>query len=446
MTVTDDFRNDLIQVLSALEKKHVSNDDYFKSIMREDKLISFPNKIYPQYLRLKLILRSKVNNAGKLISDKAIENTLDEFLLRLSYSDWAQVKHDAHKEITNLFYEIKKMESIKYLFVIPIMNLTIEEDIQIGDSWIINFSIKMLTDLAVKYQFMFAQGHDEDIFISDLPTQNETKTFVVVIVEAPDTEKAKELAVAKAETCLNVLRLYGSGMTCVIREDYKVSIAQHFIQINLKEGTIGSASNALYMANHFPVILKKDAIEKYKKHVLMQINPVLTKEKDELTDLEDNLLKAMNWYGNAVKEEHKNLKLVNAMVALETLLIPEGGKAKRDLIAKRFVSIVYNESTDYKKKEFFQDMRTMYQLRSSVLHCGESYIYDDDLEKLLRWVQITIQILVKKVDKYKTIFEVLDNEFPVNEKLFAKQKKTLFESAIRLIMSKFNRFSKSAKT
>ena len=377
-------------------------------------------------LFVKVSARSKVNNAGKLISDKAIEDKLNSFLLRLSYSDWDQVKHDAHKEISNLFREIKKMKSIRYLFVIPVMNLEIEEKIQIGDSWIINFSENLLTDLTVKYNFELAKVPDKDFLISKLPIHNETYTFIVVSVEAPDTEKAKELAIAKAETCLNILRLYGREMTCLLRIDYKKSISQRMIQINLNKRTYSENVQALYMANHFPVKLNKDLIEKFLTPVLMQINPLLTKEKDALTKLEDDVLNAINWFGDAVKDDHKNLKFVKAMVALETLLIPEGGLKKRDLIAKRFASIVYKDSSDTKKKEYFQNMRDMYQLRSSVLHYGEGYIYDDDLERLMSWVQTTLQILVKRVDKYENILEALDKEFPINEQLYAKVEKTLF--------------------
>ena len=63
-------------------------------------------------------------------------------------------------------------------------------------------------------------------------------------------------------------------------------------------------------------------------------------------------------------------------------------------------------------------MRDMYRLRSSIIHSGQGYIYEEDLEKLLVWVKITIQILLERSSKYKDLSEAINKEFPINETLY----------------------------
>lgn len=429
MKLKDDFRNDLVPIIDVLSTTRLPPEKYFKSIDHEGKFLAFPNEIYPQYLGLKKTLRLKANTAGKLISDDAIEGKLDDFLIKIKYAnDQKKVKSEIQKEIALLFNDIRNMQSIKHLFVIPVMNLQIEQDIAIGDSLIVNFNEDFLASLESKYKLNFS-FKEEDLkeSVLKLPKENQTRTFASVIVQAPDDTKALELAIQKADTCLNILRLYGQGSPFVIREEYVGSITQRLIHLNLANGTYGELGSALNISNHFPAVLKKDTVNQFQTNALAKINSFLTKDEDSLTQLQGDLLKAILWFGNAVKENQNTMKFVKGIAALEALLIPDGGIAKSEVIAKRFVSITFSSAPDTKKKEIFNEMRSMYQLRSSIIHSGDAYVYDDDLQKMMSWVQATIKILLSRADKYSNLKEATRNEFPINDKLYTQQtrKKTL---------------------
>jgi len=138
----------------------------------------------------------------------------DDFLLRLKYNgDNEKIRHEIDKRIVEFFDSLRKMKQSRYLFIIPVMNLTIEEDIEIGGNSIVTLNAPLFASLESAYSMKF--GIDRENYLNpvdELPKINETRTFAIIKTDAPDSEKALELALQKTETCLNILRLYGSDV------------------------------------------------------------------------------------------------------------------------------------------------------------------------------------------------------------------------------------------
>jgi hypothetical protein len=422
VTKIDDFRNELLPILNGISRTRIPRENCFQTIGIEPKLLCFPNEIAPAYFRAIRILREKSNGLGKLISDDELKRKLVEFLMELKYvADQEKVKREIDKHIVILFDSLKKMKSEKYLFIIPIMNLRLEEDIKIGDSSLVNLNAQVLASLNSTYSLKFNfDGKVLPNIADELPRDNETPTFAVVIAEAPDGSKALELAMQKSETCLNVLRLYYFNSSVLLRDEYKKYLARRLVCINLDEKSYREETTAINIRNHFPTKIDKNTIDEMKKTDLPIINILLCKRTDELTPLQGDLLTAILWFGNAVKDEQRNMGFVKSMMALESLLVPDGGTRKRDVIAKRFASIKYSSGSDPQKKEAFLNMRNMYELRNLIIHSGEGYVYEDDLQQLMSWVRVTIQIVMHYAEKFSTLQELIEKEYPVNEALYEK--------------------------
>jgi hypothetical protein len=192
------------------------------------------------------------------------------------------------------------------------------------------------------------------------------------------------------------------------------------IRINLDNKTYGEQVTAINLQNRFPTRIDKKATAALKKTDLSIINKLLCKKEDKLTRLQENILTAILWFGNAVKDEQRNMKFVKSMMALESLLIPDGRTGKCDMIAKRFASITYASGSDLQKTEAFLDMRNMYLLRNSIIHSGKGYVYEDDLQQLMSWARGTIQIILHFAEKLKTLSELIEKKYPVNEALYEK--------------------------
>ena len=70
--------------------------------------------------------------------------------------------------------------------------------------------------------------------------------------------------------------------------------------------------------------------------------------------LEETVLTSLFWFGNAMKEYEKDMKIIKLMTAIETILIPDGGLTKQHRLAARFTSILYGQESEEEKKKFMK--------------------------------------------------------------------------------------------
>ena len=415
MTPIRDFRKELLVILNGASIDITLQDDdkCFKSILAP-KSISYPNEIATNYGKMLRILRVISDKSNNPISDTELENKLDNFIIELKYrKDQKSVRREIDNHIVNFIKSLKIIKSDKFLFLIPIMNLNIQGFMQIGCSSIVTLTEELVRSLEKKYSMEFGYGLHGSEPIKQLRESNETETYGIVTVDAPDNEKAIELAIQKAETCLNILRVYSDTWNFVLRRDLKKTFGIRLIQANLNTKKYGVCSRSVNLqGNLAPTTLTKKGLENYNLKIKPVIDVLLSKPGRELTSLQKDLLTAIMWFGNAVKDDEKNMRFVKGIMALETLLVPNGGKAKCDVIAKNFVRIVFSGASKEKKSAAYKEMKEMYRIRSSIIHSGDGYVYKEDILKMLAWVRITIQVLLEKANQYENLSEVLSKEFP----------------------------------
>lgn len=420
MTIIEDFRRELQYILSTVVKKHLPYKDVFKAFTHEDKTLSFPKQVARSYQRAIRILRLKSKNVGKLISDKKLEDLLDEFLVEFKYGDETKAKEEIDKHIVKLFEKLKSMQTQRYLFLIPIMRMRLAQDIIIGDSALVNLDEQTLASLETKYSVKLRFG-DRSLSqaASEMVKRNETSVFAAVMIQAPDDEKALELAIQKTDTCLNILRLYYSTAPFVVRDEFRSEFPRGMVRVKLDENIYGEMLARINLVANVPLINSK-TINGLKEVGFEEVNRLLVKEANELTPLQRDILTAIFWFGNAVKETQRNMKFIKSAIALETLLAPDGGIGKRDRISRRFASIVYSEASDDEKKEVFREMQSLYDIRNSIIHSGEGYTYEDDLVQIMHWAQGIILFLLPYAEKANDIFELIEKEFPIDKNIYSE--------------------------
>lgn len=419
MTLIEDFRKELKILQSGIVKSHLPRQDRFMAISREGRILSFPKEIADSYLRAIRVLRLKSKNLGRLISDKELKSLFVSFLFDLKYGNEAKFMEKIDKNIVCLFDKLQSMRAQRHLFIIPIMSLSVAEDLFIGDTAIVNLTGQTLASLESKYSIKFRFSFQDLSQAADRMTKdNETAVYAIVTVDASDDEKALELAIQKADTCLNVLRLYNYGARFVVRDEYRRLVPRGIAYVNLDEKTYGEMESALNIVAHIPNI-DSSVIDEMKKAGFDMINNILSKRADELTTLQKDTLAAIFWFGNAVKEEQRNMKFIKSIIALETLLIPDGGQGKGNRISKRYASLLYAQVSDDEKKEVFLNLRSLYDIRNSIIHSGEGYVYEDDLIQVMHWTQAAILFVLEYAEKFSSISELIEKEFHVDETLYA---------------------------
>lgn len=418
MTLIEDLRREIKTIIRYATKDPKPDEDYFKTIINRRKLLVFSKEAAGSYMRAIRILRKKAENTGKLISDKKLERILDNFLIDLMY-DGKNKLSEIDKHIVNLFEKIRNMYSEKHLFIIPIMNLFLKQNICIGNVLLVHLNEQTLSVLESKYSIKLGFPKEDSLKIIDrIIKTNNTSTYAIVLVEAPDVEKATELAIQKADNALNILRLYSPSAPFVLREDYRSSFHIGIFHINLDKKSRGEQIKAINPVFDIPTIGSEE-IEKMKNHGLEIINKLLSKSTDELTPLQKDILTAILWFGNAVKEHQRDMKFIKCVIALESLLIPDGGIGKGERLSKRFASILCADKSDEVKRKFYLNMRDLYDIRNSIIHRGKTYVHEDDLNKMMYWTDATIQFLLYYAEKYNNICELIKNEFPIDEEIYS---------------------------
>jgi hypothetical protein len=178
MTAKDDFRTEIVQILNQVSKTPLPKNKYFRATGL-DKYVSFPNEIAQQYHRCIRILREKTSNSGKVVSDEPLEKKLDEFIVKLKYADnQEKIKREIDKYIIALFNDLKNVKSTKYLFVIPIMNLQLDENLEIGEGSLVNLNDHLVSSLNSTYSLTFNfDGKILPNIVDEMPKYNETSTY-----------------------------------------------------------------------------------------------------------------------------------------------------------------------------------------------------------------------------------------------------------------------------
>ncbi len=131
MTLIEELRAELKDILAGTVKEF-RQDDCFKSITRKERVLSFINAVARPYSRALRILRTKLANSRKYLSDEKLINMLDEFIVDLKYDDGARAMREIDSRITKLFDSIRAVKTETQLFIIPIMRLSVSQDITIG--------------------------------------------------------------------------------------------------------------------------------------------------------------------------------------------------------------------------------------------------------------------------------------------------------------------------
>jgi len=418
MTLIEDFRKELRILQSGVTKSDLPLKDCFKKIQHKNKSLSFPKKIASSHVRAIRILRLKARNLRKFISDKELEHLLDDFLFDLKYGDESKFMGEVDKNVVCLFDSLRKMQSQKHLFIVPIMGLSVVQDIAIGGAKIVNLTEQALGSLESTYSVKLGfKGESLSEIVERMTKSNETTFYAIVVVDAPDDEKALELALQKADACLNVLRLYYYNAQFALRDECRKLILREIVDVNLDTKIHGLSLSSINVVANIPIV-DSNALSQMKKAGFDMIDKLLSKEADQMTKLQENILTAIFWFGNAVKEEQRNMKFLKSIIALETLLIPDGGQGKAKLISKRYASLVYASASDEEKKEVYRTMRSLYEIRNSVIHSGEGYVYDDDLAQVMHWTRAAILILLTYAEKFSDVTELCKKRFPVDDSLY----------------------------
>jgi hypothetical protein len=204
------------------------------------------------------------------------------------------------------------------------------------------------------------------------------KTLCVgTVVTAGDKKSSIHMAEKQINLVLNIVRL-------LIPLDYGVSKRPRisfYDLVGIDEGVMIDLISGekefvrQFLSSLYPFIpnISRYRVEKS----FDKASNIVCKQLSERHDLEERVLKAINWAGEGIDAIEKDIKVVKCVVALEVLFrLKDIGKQKQfvDEVSRIFDS--NNINKDLIKKR----AKDIYELRSKIVHRGKRDITDEEAE------------------------------------------------------------------
>ena len=137
--------------------------------------------------------------------------------------------------------------------------------------------------------------------------------------------------------------------------------------------------------SYFQIGLDKETIKKLKKWHLVTISKLYSKETYELNDFEKRLRIAINFFSKGITNINPIDKFLSYVISMESLIgFRKAGFSEHFSLILNKIFVKKKSSLEFKRKSFSY-FKSIYDLRSSVVHSGTDYIYPGLLKKTERF-------------------------------------------------------------
>ena len=280
-----------------------------------------------------------------------------------------------------------------WVFLIPVVNLKMIglKKLSIGEVDFYDLNPKTFKYLESKFGIKI--GHKKPLAQRrSALIGNNIHVMSVTKVTAGETQKAKDLALHKVDSSLNVLRLYNYVNDVGLQRGFPASFSRETTYFkNLKTRTIGLSHGGLPPPSFFPFSLDKASLDQVRKAQFLNFSKLLRGTWS--TKLAGKLTMAIHWYGLGVKDKYGVDKFIKFTVALESLLLRDDDRMKKQRLAERAAFILGKDKDS--RKRIFEHVEELYALRGDIVHEGRHDISEEDTLRLLELIRTLIFAMMK---------------------------------------------------
>jgi len=301
----------------------------------------------------------------------------------------------ASKFDTALLKKVKKLlgtlqkTSISWFFLVPVVNLKLSGIKKVSIGEVAFYDLNPKTFKYLESKFGIKLGHQK-------PSAKRRGKFVkenvnvlaIVRVTAGETEKAKEIALLKVESCLNVFRLYDPTREMgVQREFFTVYGREDIYYQNIKTKGMGSSHGGPPPAKFFQYSIDRAKLKLWiKKGRFYQFSKLL--KGVQSTSLAKKIDMSIYWYGLGVRDKRKVDSIVKLVVSLEALLLGKKDRLKKQSLADRVAFILGRDKNT--REEMYELVAKIYALRSEIVHEGKHDVSEKDVLTLMQLTRTLI--------------------------------------------------------
>ncbi len=154
----------------------------------------------------------------------------------------------------------------------------------------------------------------------------------------------------------------------------------------------------------WPIEITRPSIERLQEVGALALSDLLARPADQLTDLEQALLRAVHWFAASQAQVELENRLLNLTTCLEALVGPEDGTRIAATVSERTALIVARGEHRVGVRRF---VRELYRARSGVSHGGAKTVSEADVKELRRVAAELIATLLRRRERVRTKAELL---------------------------------------
>jgi len=196
-----------------------------------------------------------------------------------------------------------------------------------------------------------------------------------------------------------------------------------FIVLNRETGMF-------YSWNRDPRYMGKVKLDTDMEDFLKVFDSIFNKPYNEYTELEKNITSTLHWYRKGNVSMYPPDKLLNYIIALESLVTTgkDKGSGKKEIISERTIEVI-GVLNDYREK-YKGKIKKLYDYRSKIVHEGSTNIFnlEDKAKELGKIIEMALLSVAGKIDECVTLEKFLE----YNEKERHKKRKDELEKVQKL--------------
>lgn len=415
---TEDFVQNVKTITGSLTFSDVPAPDseFVRVIYHENKFIVIPKAVGRNYHTAFVILRNKASSARRQISDEQLEALFTDFLKKLLIGGEVNLTN-LSSEVQALFNSVKRFTFSCYTVFVPIRHLSLAIDsIAIGHVEFVRIShalAQRMSSQTTIVRFLGNTSNNEDEILQGLQQFFKVGCLALVEVSANDDSKAVQVAIQRIEQSLNVLRYFRIDSAATIDGHGIDRASTKVLYWNSTLNSVGVSLDSSRLA--FPrVTISQPVWDDRKKLGLADIHDLLLKPEDQLEQMEQDILSAVYWVGKSWADSSDTDGFIKIMSALD-LLLAQDTRNKKEMIARRFTSIVYAKSSDQTILQIYDHVKKLYTIRNNIMHAGEKYVDKDTIAAARIYVILLLNLLLKNAKTYPTLKDLLDRKFPLRD-------------------------------
>jgi len=341
-----------------------------------------------------------------IYQEKSIGNCISKEFIESKIFEWLIKTYKAKKVETTFSYAMldefqKALKNYKFHF--PILYLDLNKPFQIGNVYFGYFTKEYLTSLNEYHRKKNPETYKDDF--EGLRANYQGKVFVSYKIKA-ERQKAEEIALAHCSLAVDILKMC-SETTDVPFIELGFDIDSR-VKVNPQSETIVcDADNEL---EGFNISLARPTHhhkidDKEWEHIIQRqitdFHKFLISLTEDLSEMQKLIINSIKRYGNAISNKNLHQRIVELFTILESLLLLDKNSPIIDSVCKYCSKLVFKKVED--RKFLIDLLKTMYDVRSNLIHHGKEISFDiDHLRKLQYTVIMLLSELIAKTEKHKT--------------------------------------------